>query len=413
MSTVIARIETEDQRFPLHGGAGSDAVHAVVEYAYAVTRLLTDGPAQGCGITLTLGPGNDIVCRMIDLLAASIVGRDIEELMSSFGVTLRQLADHPELRWLGPHKGVVHLALSSIVNACFDLWAKVREVPLWRLLLDLSPEEIIALLDLSYLEDNLTPEEILTILREHFPTRINRERILRNGYPGYDTSVGWFQYDDKEIRESARKALDQGFRAFKLKVGSQDGERDVRRAAMLRELVGGECRIMLDANQQWTPGMAERICQAMRPLNPYWIEEPTHPDDLLAYAKLAQSIKPLQIAAGEHLPNRVVFKNFIKAGAMHFVQADCTRLAGTSEFLTVSLLARKYRLPVIPHVGDMGQIHQHLVLFNHIALGHEALFLEHIPHLRDYFLDPARVIGGVYQTPERPGASSDLLDSLR
>ena len=411
MRTVITRIETEDRRFPLHGGAGSDAVHAAVEYAYAVTRLVTDGPDQGNGITLTLGRGNDIVCRIIDLLAAPIAGREVEELMSSFGMTLRQLADHPELRWLGPHKGAVHLALSSLVNACFDLWAKARKVPLWRLLLDLSPEQVVALLDLSYLEDDLTEAAALAILRGHILTRAQREQVLRDGYPGYDTSVGWFQYDDGKIRESAQKALDRGFRAFKLKVGSRDGERDIGRATMLRELVGSECRLMLDANQQWTLDTAERMCQAMRPLGPYWIEEPTHPDDLLGHAKLAQSIKPLRIAAGEHLPNRVMFKNFIKAGAVHFVQADCTRLAGVSEFLAVSLLARKYRLPVVPHVGDMGQIHQHLVLFNHIAMGHEALFLEYIPHLRDYFTDPARVANGVYQIPERPGASSDLLDS--
>ncbi len=411
MRTVITRIETEDRRFPLHGGAGSDAVHAAVEYAYAVTRLVTDGPDQGNGITLTLGRGNDIVCRIIDLLAAPIMGREVEELMSSFGVTLRQLADHPELRWLGPHKGAVHLALSSLVNACFDLWAKARKVPLWRLLLDLSPEQVVALLDLSYLEDDLTEAEALAILRGHILTRAQREQVLRDGYPGYDTSVGWFQYDDRKIRESAQKALDRGFRAFKLKVGSRDGERDIGRATMLRELVGSECRLMLDANQQWTLDTAERMCQAMRPLDPYWIEEPTHPDDVLAHAKLAQSIESLRIAAGEHLPNRVMFKNFIKAGAVHFVQADCTRLAGISEFLTVSLLARKHKLPVVPHVGDMGQIHQHLVLFNHIAMGHEALFLEYIPHLRDYFADPARVADGKYQIPERPGASSDLLDS--
>ena len=380
-----------------------------MEYAYAVTRLESGRALKGCGITLTLGRGNDIVCRIIDLLAPALVGREIEELMSSFSMSLAELEDHPELRWLGPHKGAVHLALSSIVNACFDLWAKSRGVPLWRLLLDLSPEQMVALLDLRYLEDALTREDALSILRDHLPTRTQRESALKQGYPGYDTSVGWFRYDDAKVRELASRALDQGFRAFKLKVGSKEGERDLKRATMLRDLIGRDRLMMLDVNQQWTAPVAERMCRALQPLEPFWIEEPTHPDDLLAHQGLAQRIAPTRIALGEHLPNRVAFKNFIAGGAVHFVQADCTRLAGVSEFLTVSLLARKYGLPVVPHVGDMGQIHQHLVLFNHIAMGHEALFLEYIPHLREHFAFPARVTGGVYLTPEEPGASSDLV----
>lgn len=408
MSFTITRVEAQDRRFPLHCGAGSDAVHSVIEYAYAVTRLITGGPEKGCGLTLTLGRGNEVVCQIINLLAQSLVGCEIEELMGGFGAFTRQLADHPELRWLGPHKGAVYLALSSIVNACFDLWAKSRGVPLWRLLLDLEPRQFVDLLDLSYLEDELTADDALRLLSEHRTTRATRQNVLATGYPGYDTSVGWFQYGNATMREKTREALDHGFRAFKLKVGSPDGERDVRRAFMLREVVGTDCIVMLDANQQWSLPKAERMCEAMRPIDPYWIEEPTHPDDLEAHRKLIRAIAPMRVALGEHLPNRVAFKNFMQAGAVHFAQADCTRLAGVSEFITVSLLARKYGVPIVPHVGDMGQIHQHLVLFNHIALGHEALFLEHIPHLREYFIHPARIEGGVYRTPQEPGSSQDL-----
>jgi L-fuconate dehydratase len=264
------------------------------------------------------------------------------------------------------------------------------------------------LLDLSYLEDVLTRDDALSILSTHHATRSQRENVLTAGYPGYDTSVGWFQYGDSEVQEKARKALDSGFRAFKLKVGSLDGERDIRRASMLRAVVGNQCLVMLDANQQWTFPQARHMCEALRPINPYWIEEPTHPDDLLAHQVLAREIAPSRVALGEHLPNRVAFKNFMQADSVHFVQADCTRLAGVSEFLTVSLLARKFGLPIVPHVGDMGQIHQHLVLFNHIALGHDLLFLEYIPHLREYFLHPAQVEGGIYRTPQEPGSSQEL-----
>ncbi len=404
----IISLEARDVRFPLHEGAGSDAVHSGSEYAFATTLLGCSSGLYGTGIVLTLGQGNQLVCAAIELLGKGLVGRGIEELMAEFGVLTQQLAQHPQLRWLGPHKGVVHLALASLTNACFDLWAKARGVPLWRLLLDLNPREIVNLLDLSYLEDVLTREDALVMLEQHLSGREQRQQILRRGYPGYDTSVGWLQYEDGQIKTLAQEAMDGGFRAFKLKVGSPDQQRDLRRASMLRELTGPNALIMLDANQQWTVPKAVEICKALRPVSPYFIEEPTHPDDIHAHRKLAEAIAPIPIALGEHVPNRVVFKNFMQAGAVHFVQVDCTRVAGISEFLTVSLLARKFGLPVVPHVGDMGQIHQHLVLFNHIGMGHEALFLECIPHLRPYFVAPAQVENGVYVTPQSAGSSSEL-----
>jgi L-fuconate dehydratase len=405
----IDRIETFDARYSLPKGAGSDAVHTDPEYCLAVTQLVSGEQGRcGTGFALTLGEGNRLVCEAIKLLARPLLGKPIEDLMAEFGRVQREMADDPMLRWLGPHKGVVHLALASITNACFDLWAKNRGVPLWRLLLDLRPEEVVRLLDLSYLDEVLSEREAVELLQSAMSSRATREGVLKSGYPGYDTSVGWMAYDDEKVRELTKEAMSKGFSAFKLKVGSKDAERDLRRAAMLRECAGEDTTIMFDANQQWTLSVARRMCGELARLGPLWIEEPTHPDDLRAHVTLAQEIAPVRIAAGEHIPNRVMFKNFIEAKAMHYVQADCTRLAGVSEFLAVSLLARKFCLPVVPHVGDMGQVHQHLVLFNHIAMGHDAVFLEHIPHLSEHFVLPARVQGGYYTTPEEPGASSDL-----
>jgi L-fuconate dehydratase len=405
----IQSIHVRDARFELEPGQGSDAVHSRPEYSFAVALVSLDTGLQGTGLVLTMGLGNDLVCRAIEMLGQSLIGSEIEELMASFGGKFRQLADHPQLRWLGPHKGIVHLALASLTNACFDAWAKSRRKPLWQLLLDLSPESFVDLLDLSYLEDVLDRETALGILQQEQAVREARSLVLEAGYPGYDTSVGWFSYDQAMIRENVQRSLDQGFRAFKLKVGGALDD-DVRRARFLRELVGSNAWIMLDANQQWSYPGAVVACRKLAVINPYWIEEPTHPDDIDAHRRLAAEIAPLQIAIGEHVPNRIVFKNYLAAGCIAFLQPDCTRLGGVSEFLTVSLLARKYNVRVVPHVGDMGQIHQHLVLVNHIAMGHEKIFLEHIPHLRNHFAQPARLSDGRYVTPEEPGSSSDLAD---
>jgi L-fuconate dehydratase len=407
-AATITDVKAQDRRLVSAGDAGSDAIHHGGECAFAVTRIFTDRDIEATGITLVLGNGNPLVCEVIEQLGAGLAGYDIEELMAEFGMVSRKLAGHPALRWLGPQKGAVHLALASLVNACFDLWAKTRGLPLWRLLLDLTPEQMLALLDLSYMENDLGPQDVLTILREQAATREDREAILRTGYPGYDTSVGWFQHSDERVRRKAKMASDTGFGALKLKVGSRNGDRDVRRATMLREIAGPNCRLLLDANQQWSLKQARCMCAVLRPMDPYWIEGPTHPDDVEAHRLLAGEIDPMRLAIGKYVPNRVLFKNYIQAGAVHFVQADCTRLAGISEFLTVSLLARKHGLQLVPHVGDMGQIHQHLVLVNHVALGHDVLFLEHVPNARKYFVHPARVCRGVYQTPEEPGASCDL-----
>lgn len=404
----IQSISTYDARFALPPGAGTDSIHDTSGYCLAMTLLSTKNGPRGSGFVLTLGDGNTLVCKAIEMLAQPLEGMSIETVMADFGNISRKIADHAALRWLGPHKGVVQLALASITNACFDLWAKSRGVPLWKLLLDLPPEELVRVLDLSYLEEILPENKALTMLHEQLPSRAQREAILKSGYPGYDTSVGWMNYDDDKVTELTKKALDQGFSAFKLKVGSTEESRDLRRAAMLRKLVGEENTVMFDANQHWHLPDALRICGELAKFRPHWIEEPTHPDDIQAHVELSRAISPFKIAAGEHIANRVLFKNFMKANALSFIQVDCTRVAGVSEFLTVSFLAKIFDLPVVPHVGDMGQMHQHLVLFNHIGLGLKAEFLEHIPHLRTHFVHPAQVEDGVYKTPQEPGASTDL-----
>jgi L-fuconate dehydratase len=370
--------------------------------------LKDDSGTTGCGLAFTLGAGNDLVCRAANFLADMLVGQDIEELMHDFGQVFYRLSNEQQFRWLGPHKGVVHLALAAVTNACFDLWAKKRGLPLWKLLIELSPQQVLNLLDLSYLEDELTRDEALRLLTLQQHNKQQREAITQAGYPGYDTSIGWFNYSDEKVSENCRKALDAGFTAMKLKVGSIDAQRDIHRAHMVREVAGTGIKVMLDANQQWTLPQALKICNELKAMNPYWIEEPTHPDDILAHKTLADAIKPIKLALGEHVPNRIIFKNYLQTGCAGFIQADAVRIGGVSEFITISLLCKKYNVPVVPHVGDMGQLHQHLVLYNHIALNHEALFLEHIPHLQKHFVHPALVHNGVYHTPQEAGSSCDL-----
>ena len=394
----IHRITTEVKEFPLEEGDGTDSVHTDPVYSYIVTYLHSSNSVCGTGIVFTIGAGNQEIRSLVEGLAAPLAGCDIEELMSDLGARFKQMADHPQYRWLGPHYG-----LASITNACYDFGVR-----LWKLLIDLRPEEIVNTLDLSYLEDELTSEEAIQLFKANRVGRASREGIIETGYPGYDTSIGWFNYSDAQVKDNVRKAVDAGFDSMKLKVGSRETERDVRRAYLVRQAAGDAARVMLDVNQSWSLPKAIETSKALAGMSPFWIEEPTQPDDVLGHQTLAREIAPIDIALGEHVSNRVLFKNFMQAKALTYVQADCTRVGGVSEFITVSLLARKFGLTVVPHVGDMGQIHQHLVLFNHIVLGHDALFLEHIPHLQKYFLHPAKVQGGIYVTPEEPGSSSDF-----
>lgn len=407
---MIKKIAVKDVRYKLDAGAGSDAIHRDPVYSYAITELVDDSGITGTGFAFTLGEGNDLVCKAASFYAEQLKGKDIEELMNNFGQLFNQLSNEQQFRWLGPHKGIVHLALASVTNACYDLWAKKRNVPLWKLLIDLSPEQIVNTLDLSYLEDELTRTDAIQLLHNAQAGKTERSSILEKGYPGYDTSIGWFNYDDEKVRANCKKAIDAGFTAMKLKVGSADPLRDIRRSNIVREVAGSDVKVMLDANQQWTLPQALSICKELQQMQPYWIEEPTHPDDVLAHKTLADAISPTKLALGEHVPNRIIFKNYLQTKCAGFMQVDAVRVGGVSEFITVSLLCKKFGVPVVPHVGDMGQLHQHLVLFNHIAMDHEALFLEHIPHLQKHFVHPAVIRNGVYQTPQVAGSSCDLIN---
>ncbi len=337
-SARITGISAIDRRFDLEGGAGTDAVHSGAIYAYAVCRLHTDAGIDGDGMVLTLGPGNELVCQAIEGLAQQLVGREIHELMADFGPVWASISDSPAYRWIGPHKGVVHLALASITNACFDLWAKAEGVPLWKLLTDLSPEQITSLLDFRYVEDALTRDEALGILTAARETRAERESIIENGFPGYDTSVGWFNYPDDQIVENAKRAIDKGFTAMKLKVGSKDATRDIRRVGLIRDTVGADTTLMIDVNQQWTVQQAIDITMRLRDADIYWVEEPTDPDDVIGHQTIARAVHPTRIALGEHgVAGKVLFKNYLQSPqAMAFNQVDALRVGnGVSEFILI------------------------------------------------------------------------------
>ena len=336
---MIREFRIKDKRYQLDNGVGSDAIHRDPVYSYAVTELIDDSGHVGTGFAFTLGQGNELVCQAAAFYAQQLKGKDIEELMSDFGTVFNQMANEQQFRWLGPHKGVVHLALASVTNACYDLWAKKRGVPLWNLLVNLDAEEILNTLDLSYLEDVLTRNEALQLLVEAENGKCERRTIIEKGYPGYDTSIGWFNYDDDKIRTNCRRALQNGFTAMKLKVGSADPQRDIRRANIVREETGDGVKIMLDANQQWTLPQALSICEELKQMNPYWIEEPTHPDDVFAHITLAEAIQPVKLALGEHVPNRIIFKNYlpsIKALLPNILTAIANKITPKNFLITAS-----------------------------------------------------------------------------
>lgn len=406
----IIGVVAEDRRFDLEDGAGQDAINRNSQYSYGVCRLKTDAEIDGVGITFALGTGTNLICAAIQEMSAGLIGREINELMQEFGKVFTALSDNFPYRWMGPHKGIVHLAVASITNACFDLWAKTKGVPLWKLLIDLKPEEIVSLLDFRYVEDLLTKNEALGILRAAEEGKAGRMKVLETGYDAYDTSVGWFNYSDEKVADNARRSLDQGFRYVKLKVGAPDPAVDIRRAALLRDVIGGRAEFMVDCNQQWTLHQALDIIRELNRGKPFFVEEPTDPDDVLAHQTLVRVFPETRIALGEHVPNKVVFKNYLQAGAVGINQVDATRVGGISEFILISLMSKKCRVPVAPHAGDMGQIHQHMVLFNHISLNHPHLFMEYILHLRKYFRFPIMVENAKFITPQNPGSSCDFID---
>jgi len=408
MSVIVKSVTTRDLRFPLSDGHGTDAVHSNPVYSYAVADIHLDDGTTGVGFSFTLGLGNKLVCQAIDSLAPLIVGETLTALVSQAGSLQNRLKNHDQLRWLGPHKGVVHLALAALMNGIFDAWARSIGKPLWQALTDLSAEQIVDLVDFADLEDELTKADALQLLLECEATKDDRRNVVESGYPAYDTSVGWFGYSDQILIEKVERAIERGFNAVKLKVGSRDTQRDIARLELLRKRFGDTLNIMIDANQQWSYSTAKSVCRDISSLDPFWIEEPLHPDDVVGHGRLQAEIDPLKIAAGEHVANSVAFKNYFQLRGFQYCQVDCTRVAGVSEFICVSLLASKHGIPVIPHVGDMGQVHQHLVVFNHVSLDIPKLYLEYIPHLKDFFEEPADVRDGRYVIPRSSGSSASF-----
>lgn len=405
MSTKVEGLEALDLRFELHGVAGTDARHRDPVYSFA-TCVLRAGGLEGTGFALTLGRGNELVTRAIRCYEPMVLGRDLDDIVGGLGSWWSAAANESQLRWVGPHKGVTHLALAAVTGALVDLWAKAEGKPLWRLLLDLTPEQVVSLIDFSTVRDLLTEDDALALLRDRRLPQGEVDDLLRRGYPAYDTSVGWLGYSAAELVERADESRAGGYRAMKLKVGSDRIADDVARVAAVRSHVGDGMLLMVDANQRWGVAEAVEAGRALAPFDPFWFEEPVHPDDVVGYRSVRHALAPMRIAGGEHLANQVQFKIFIQLGALDVVQADVVRLGGLPEYLAVALMAAKAGLPVLPHVGDMGQVHQHLITFTRCALGMPELPLEMIPHVARHFAEPCEVHRGRYVLPQRPGASS-------
>jgi L-fuconate dehydratase len=409
------RVVARDIRFPTSRTLdGSDAMNVDPDYSAAYVVLDTDHPdgLAGHGLTFTIGRGTELCVAAVDLLAHHVVGRTVEDIASDMAAFWRGLVADSQLRWLGPEKGVVHLATAALVNAVWDLYAKVEGKPLWKLLADMSPEQLVACIDFRYIDDALAPDEAVDILQRNLPSRPAREaEMLREGFPAYTTSAGWLGYPDAKIVSLARVAMDAGFVHLKLKVGA-NAEADLRRARALRQAIGPDAHLMLDANQVWSIGQAIRAMRALAEVNPWWIEEPTSPDDVLGHRRIREAIEPIRVATGEHVQNRVIFKQLMQAGAIDFCQVDSCRLGGVNEVLAVLLLAAKFGIPVCPHAGGVGlcEYVQHLAIFDYIAVGAslENRVCEYVDHLHEHFVDPVRIRGGRYLAPTRPGYSAQM-----
>src|SRR5499427_4524990 len=389
-------------------------MHTAPDYsaAYVVLRTDTADGLEGHGLTFTLGRGTEVCVAAVNALAPIVVGRTLTSIVSDMSGFWRAVTGDHQLRWIGPEKGAIHLAAAAIVNAVWDLYAKVEAKPLWKLLVDMSPEQLVSCVDFRYISDALTPDEALAILERMAPTRREREaQMLRGGFPAYTTSAGWLGYSDEKLRVLCREAVAAGWSHVKMKVG-QSIEDDVRRARIVREEIGPERKLMMDANQVWDVGEAITNLKHLIEFEPYWIEEPTSPDDVLGHATIARAIAPVPVATGEHCQNRVMFKQLFQAKAIGFCQLDCCRLGGLNEVLAVLLMAAKFGIPVCPHAGGFGlcEYVQHVSLFDYIAVGatFEDRVCEFVDHLHEHFVDPVRVVGGRYLAPKEPGCSIEI-----
>ena len=414
MSTITG-LDVLDIRFPTSRQLdGSDAMNPDPDYSAAYVILRTDAGdgLEGHGLTFTIGRGTEVVVAAVEALRPLVVGRSVETTFEDMGAFWRELTGDSQLRWIGPEKGVIHLATAAVVNAAWDLFAKRERKPLWKLLADMTPEEVVALLDFRYLTDALTPREALDLLGRLAPTKADREaELVRSGYPAYTTSVGWLGYDDDKIRRLCREALADGWTRFKLKVGL-DAEDDIRRMRIVREEIGPDLMLAVDANQRWDVPVAIDWMERLRPFEPYWIEEPTSPDDVLGHAAIARAVAPIRVATGEHVHNRVMFKQLMQASAISICQIDACRLAGVNEVVAVLLLAAKFGVPVCPHAGGVGlcELVQHLSAFDFIAVSGtlDGRMIEYVDHLHEHFIDPVVIRTGRYVLPSRPGYSAEM-----
>ena len=412
MSITITDVVTYDVRFPTSRTlAGSDAMHPDPDYSAAYVILQTDSPQgfEGHGLTFTIGRGTEVCVAGIQALAPLLIGRTLESITTNMATFWRALTSDSQLRWIGPEKGVIHLATAAVVNAVWDLYAKVEGKPVWKLLTDMSPEQLVSCIDFRYITDALTPEEALAILQRNVATREQREaEILQKGYPAYTTSAGWLGYSDEKLRTLCREAIARGWTQFKLKVGTSLQD-DLRRIRIMREEIGPDRKLMVDANQVWDVDEAIAHMQALAPYHPWWIEEPTSPDDVLGHAAIARAIAPIKVATGEHVQNRVIFKQLLQAHAMHFCQIDACRVGGVNEILAILLMAAKFKVPVCPHAGGVGlcEYVQHLSIFDYVCVSAslEDRMLEYSAHLHEHFVNPVVIEDGHYRAPLAPGYS--------
>ena len=415
MSSITA-LEVLDVRFPTSRSLdGSDAMNPDPDYSAAYVILPTDAGdgLEGHGFTFTIGRGTEVVVAAVRALEPLVVGASVERLEADMGAFWRDLVGDSQLRWIGPEKGAIHLATAAVVNAVWDLVAKRAGKPLWKLLVDLSPEALVDLVDSRYLTDALTRDEALALVSQRAATKAERETdLLASGYPAYTTSVGWLGYDDDKIRRLCRDALAEGWTRFKMKVGANI-EDDRRRAGIIRSEIGPEHMLAVDANQRWDVPVAIDWMRELVEFDPYWIEEPTSPDDILGHAAIARAVAPIRVATGEHVHNRVMFKQFLQAGGLSICQIDACRLGGVNEVIAVLLLAAKFEVPVCPHAGGVGlcELVQHLSALDFIAISgsKEGRMIEYVDHLHEHFVDPVVIERGAYRLPTRPGYSAEML----
>jgi L-fuconate dehydratase len=416
----VVALDCYDIRFPTSlEHDGSDAMNPDPDYsaAYAVLRTDDEG-LEGHALCFTIGRGNDVVVAAITALREHVVGRYVSDITADLGGFSAAMIGDSQLRWLGPEKGVMHMAIGAVVNAAWDLAAKAAGKPVWRLLADMTPEQIVALIDFRYLEDALTPQDALAILRAARKGKAERIAALeRTGHPAYTTTPGWIGYPDEKLVQLSRQAVADGFTQIKLKVGADTAD-DVRRISLVRQAVGPDIRVAVDANQRWGVAQAESAIAALAPWHPYWVEEPTSPDEILGLAQIRDAVAPIKIAVGEHVANRVIFKQLLQANAVDVLNVDACRVAGVNENLAILLLAAKYGVSVCPHAGGVGlcEMVQHLAMFDVIGVAPSAVdrVLEYVDHLHEHFTDPVRVVAGRYQAPAAPGFSTTLKpESLR